>query len=988
MSRLNAIYPAGGSAGKTIDLLVTGADLDDANAMHFSQPGIAAKPKMALPGPFDKGPVRVLNAFEVTIAANVPVGIYDARVVGKYGASNPRAFLVSDLPAVVEVEPNDKLVEATEVTLPMLVGGQADRPADVDCYKFTSPAGQRIIVDCLARRLDSNMDMIVAVYDPQGRELDSNRDSRFGDPLLDFTTPAAGDYSIKVHDALYRGNDPTRMYTYELAVGALPHIDFVFPPAALAGSIATFTVYGRNLPGGEAAGISIDGKPLQRLRASMPLPAAGTLSFLSRLEPEHAEVDAKEYRIKGTLGWSNPVQVGMATAPVVVEVEPNTTADQAQKVAIPCEVAGQFYPANDEDWFSFDGKKDEVLWIEVISQRQGLQTDPSFVIQQITMTAEGQPQVKTLIQQDDAGTPEGGAEFDVRHDDPAIRFVVPADGVYRLLVRDAFGGLRSDPRSVYRLSINGPQPDFRLAAVPVGLGDAVHLRKGGRAAFRVVAFRRGGFNGEITVTAAGLPGGTTLSPGIIGPDSNAATLVVTAADNAPAAVAQLEITGAAQIGAANVTRPAHVGALVWALPFPVDNQPQLPGEARIGRNLILTIADLEPEPATVAAGADKVWEVPRAGIVKIPYTVVRRNGFAGNIVCTPVEMPKQIASPAFTIAGNAAAGEFQLTLNPATPVGTYTFYLNSQVQAYSYARNPEAAKAAADRKVEIDKYKVDADAAALASVAKKTAADQLAIQMAGVLKTATDKKAAADKLVVDSEALLVAATQKATQTKADSAKAPTDVNLANLAKTAEAERVTAATNVTNAKAAVVVAQKELEVATTQAKAADDAKVLADKENTAAIELVNAANAAKAATDKLAVDTANAAKPVNRNLYVPSTPITLKFTPAPLTLAVAAPATPVKQSTMLELPVTITRLYAYADQVTVSAILPPGVGGLAIPNVNIPANQTEGKLVITAAADATPGKHELTIRISLRLNNLDLTVDQPVAVTVEKVEPTK
>ena len=96
--------------------------------------------------------------------------------------------------------------------------------------------------------------------------------------------------------------------------------------------------------------------------------------------------------------------------------------------------------------------------------------------------------------------------------------------------------------------------------------------------------------------------------------------------------------------------------------------------------------------------------------------------------------------------------------------------------------------------------------------------------------------------------------------------------------------------------------------------------------------------------------------------------------------------PAKSS--LEVPVTITRLYDYKAPVTISAVLPQGVGGLSIPNATIPNAQTQTKLAITAAANATDGSHEIIVRATVRLNNQNLTVDQPITVQVQKVEPAK
>src|SRR5882724_7718414 len=86
--RLDTVFPPGGKAGSEVDVAITGADLDEAKELHFSNPGITAKPK-------DK-------RFAVKIAPNVRPGIYDVRVAGLLGISNPRAFVVSDLPQAIK----------------------------------------------------------------------------------------------------------------------------------------------------------------------------------------------------------------------------------------------------------------------------------------------------------------------------------------------------------------------------------------------------------------------------------------------------------------------------------------------------------------------------------------------------------------------------------------------------------------------------------------------------------------------------------------------------------------------------------------------------------------------------------------------------------------------------------------------------------------------------------------------------------------------
>jgi hypothetical protein len=78
-ARLLTIFPAGGKAGSTVEVTVTGRDLDESKRIWASHPGISA----VLKSP---------NTFTVRIGADVPPGTYDLCVIGKFGVSNPRAF--------------------------------------------------------------------------------------------------------------------------------------------------------------------------------------------------------------------------------------------------------------------------------------------------------------------------------------------------------------------------------------------------------------------------------------------------------------------------------------------------------------------------------------------------------------------------------------------------------------------------------------------------------------------------------------------------------------------------------------------------------------------------------------------------------------------------------------------------------------------------------------------------------------------------------
>ncbi|MCA9057618.1 MAG: hypothetical protein KDA85_03935, partial [Planctomycetaceae bacterium] len=66
---------------------------------------------------------------------------------------------------------------------------------------------------------------------------------------------------------------------------------------------------------------------------------------------------------------------------------------------------------------------------------------------------------------------------------------------------------------------------------------------------------------------------------------------------------------------------------------------------------------------------------------------------------------------------------------------------------------------------------------------------------------------------------------------------------------------------------------------------------------------------------------------------------------------------------------------------VQAQLPGGVSGIRIPNQNIPDGTGEIKLEVEAQATATPGHHQLTLRLQMNFNGQNLILEQPFAVSV-------
>jgi hypothetical protein len=971
VARLVSIFPAGGKQGTSITVTLSGTDLEGVSKLHFSSPGISATPVTTPPGLGEDGPQPVPGQFTIAIAAETPAGICEVRAVGKYGVSNPRFFEVGTRDELLEKEPNNSPQEAQEITLDTVINGQSAAATDQDYFKFTAKAGQRIIFNCSAYRIDSRMDATLVLYDATGKELDRNRDTNRRDPLLDFTPPADGVYFVEVHDFLYAGGNE---YYYRLSVGAGPYLDFIFPPAGLPGSSGQYTVYGRNLPGGQPTDrIAADGKPLESLNVTIALPADESVQSIdagSVVEPDESGMDAIAYRLPAPTPSSNAVLLGFATAPVVTEQEPNDDPSKAQSVTAPCEVVGQFYPQADRDWVQIECKAGEALWIEVFSQRLGLPTDPFLLVQQVTKNEKGEEQLKDVQAVDDyLENPPGNVYiYELKTDDPAFRFVAPADGTYRIMVRNLSNYTRPDPRLVYRLAIHPAKPDFRVVAKPRLLPFSPDpnqnpptvwsplLRKGGTEYIDVVVFRREGFDGEVRISVDGLPPGVTSSPITVGTGQYLGAIVLSAAEDAAESMSLITVLGRAKIGEAEVVRPARAATMVWG---GLINQ--VTPRSRLTRNLALAVSGSETFPFAIDLGQNPVLEMCKAGKVALPIKLIRRGDFKGNVVLAPSSLPPNVRPSNITLDPNASAGNLEIALPPNAPVGTYSFSVLASTQV-SYSRDPEAVKTVETRKAAVDKIVGELDAANKTAASAKAAAEKAAVDMDEAAKKSLAQVEAADKAAQDAVA---------------KAKAAADAKAAAEKAAAEAEAQSKA-----AAEAKVAAQKAMADATARAKAAADAKAAALKLAAEAETKLKEASTVQQTVAKAVTDATNKAKPANINLAAPSPTVTLKITAAPITMD-AIPATPtVKRGANLELPVAIHRLYGYADAVQLKSKLPDAAKGVKVTDPAIAAGAGDGKILIEVAADAPPGPIALNVQAISKFNGQELSVAQDLTLVIE------
>ncbi len=967
--RLTAIIPPGGQAGTKVDVsLAAGSDLDEANQLLFSHPGITATQKTVDPAPFQSGPQPAAGQFQLAIAADVPAGVYEVRSVGYFGVSTPRAFVVGDHPELNEAEPNNERTQAQALVVNAVVNGTADGESP-DFFQFEGRAGQTLVIDCWAYRIDSRMDATLAVLNSAGKELARSRDESGLDPRIVFRVPADGSYFVQVFDYTYQaGNE----HFYRLSVRSAPQIELVFPFAGAPGATQSFTLYGYNLPGGVAGADPRTGTELlERLMVEIPVPTveglAGERELGGLIESQSASVDQFAFRLPSPLGASNPVRIGLATSTVLLESPtPNDTRDEAQTIATPCEVSGQFFPARDVDWYALDAKAGQTYWIEVIAARLGQPVDADLMIEggggRSADTGEGRPgrrgrrnrrnnpapeiQGDGLQMFDDTQPEVGGVAFRTASSDPVVAWTAPKDGIHRIAVRDLFSAGKGNPRHAYRLSIRPAQPDFQLVAAlrqPAKDDQQVApwslvLRKGGANAMRLLAMRRDGFDGPIQVSVEGVPPGVTCPPVTIGAGETSVYVPFSAAEDAASFAGEVRIIGRAKIGEQEVARVARGGDLLFA------SQQNESSKARprvTARTVLAVVGD--SVPWSVATGAAQPLESSRNGKLQIPITVARRGEFKGNVVVRPQLLPREMQLAEVTVAADQTTATLELSLTPNAPLGEFTIPLQTET-TFPYRRNPEAAARAEAEKQVAEKLSAEATAAVVSMEQSRQGAESK-------LSEANAALAAGQQTLATAEQTLTAAAeadQPAAQAARDAAKIAVEDATARVAQ-ATAERDAAAQAAADA--------------ATRAQSAEQFK--------------------KTATER-AAETAKAAESKDINVLGSGGAITIRVAAAPVSLTLAAPTEPLRPGQTLELPVQLARLYGFADVIELEPSFPATPSGVSAEKVSVAADQAEGKIVLTANGEPAAGEHELLVKARFKFNDQEMQVEQTLKFTVETV----
>jgi hypothetical protein len=167
--------------------------------------------------------------------------------------SNPMPFAVDPLSEAREYEPNSSVRQAQEIKTSIILNGRIDQPGDTDLFRFEGGAGDEIVAEVRARRLNSPLDSVLKLTDASGQQLAFNDDhedkaaglsTHHADSQLRATLPTNGVYLIQLGDTQGKGGPE---YAYRLRVSPpQPDFELRLAPATLnlrAGGTVPVTVY-------------------------------------------------------------------------------------------------------------------------------------------------------------------------------------------------------------------------------------------------------------------------------------------------------------------------------------------------------------------------------------------------------------------------------------------------------------------------------------------------------------------------------------------------------------------------------------------------------------------------------------------------------------------------------------------------------------------------------------------------------------------------
>lgn len=480
------LNPPGLQRGTEVEMLITGARIDDAKELLFYQPGIEVVGLTA------DGANKVKA--KIKVPADCPTGLHALRLGTETGISNLRYFGVSALPEVKEVEPNSDFAAPQALSMNCTVNGVVTNE-DVDYYVVELAEGQKITCELEGIRLGTEFfDPFVAILDEKRFEVARSDDAPLlqQDSVCSMKAPRSGKYIIEVRESSFGGNERCQ---YRLHVG-----DFPRPMAVI--------------PSG--------GKPGEALQATIVDASGETWTDTIQLPNEPGEFNYLAHRDGKWAPSGNKLRV--IDLPNVTATEPDDDRAALPAADLPVALNGVLETNGDVDWFKVRAKKDQQVELTVYGRKVLRSPLDSWL--EVHKIDGG-----VLASNDDAGGP-----------DSLQAYKFPADGEYLIAIRDQLR--EGSPLHAYRIEIAPAQASLALNIDELERYNSTVLEvpQGSRMAVLLRAQRKN-FSGELNLKLDNAPAGIELATPSIGADKSFIPMLIRAATDAPIDAALVSLTG-------------------------------------------------------------------------------------------------------------------------------------------------------------------------------------------------------------------------------------------------------------------------------------------------------------------------------------------------------------------------------------------------------------------------------------------------------------
>ncbi|HAW32629.1 MAG TPA: hypothetical protein DCY03_31720 [Planctomycetaceae bacterium] len=348
------------------------------------------------------------------------------------------------------------------------------------------------------------------------------------EPVLHVKLPNSGTYQVKVFNRDY-SSDPSALY--HLSVNTEPRLLGAFPALINSSQPNPVTIQGISLPG-----VSQNATQILQQKEITVDPEKWTASH----QPDSPLTNRFHLNVPELEGT---VPLIITDLPIVVDQEPgNQSQKTAQKIKVPCDIAGQFLKPRDLDWYQFTAEKGQELSIRAFGEQLDQQMDLELAL----LDSSGKV-LKSLTNKAEVkgtATPVSASSLD-----PEGTWKAPKADTYYLLVRDLYGSSLGGFDRQYRVRIENKQPDFQVYAYPAA-GDrycGVSLHQGGHTHVTIYVDRQHGFSEPVRIQAVDLPEGLSADEVIIPAHQSEARFSIFTSKNAPQAIVPLSLKAIATV---------------------------------------------------------------------------------------------------------------------------------------------------------------------------------------------------------------------------------------------------------------------------------------------------------------------------------------------------------------------------------------------------------------------------------------------------------